>query len=77
MGVAPVVTEEQRDDPSEALAEHVDVLVVGAGISGIDAGYHLSTHRPGTSFAVFEGLSGCGGTWFIHRYSGIRSDSDL
>ncbi len=61
-------------DPS---VEHLDVLVVGAGISGIDAAYHLSTLRPGTSFAVLEALGGYGGTWLVHRYPGIRSDSDL
>ena len=58
-------------------AEHVDVLVVGAGISGIDAAYHLSTQRPGTSFLVLEGLASFGGTWLTHRYPGARSDSDL
>ena len=57
--------------------EHVDVLVVGAGISGIDAAYHLSTQRPGTSFLVLEGLASFGGTWLTHRYPGARSDSDL
>ena len=58
-------------------AEHVDVLVVGAGISGIDAAYHLTTRRPGTSFVVLEALDSFGGTWLTHRYPGTRSDSDL
>jgi cation diffusion facilitator CzcD-associated flavoprotein CzcO len=53
------------------------VLVVGAGISGIDAAYHLSTRRPGATFAVLEALGGYGGTWLVHRYPGVRSDSDL
>jgi len=57
--------------------EHVDVLVVGAGISGIDAAYHLTTRRPGTSFVVLEALESFGGTWLTHRYPGTRSDSDL
>jgi cation diffusion facilitator CzcD-associated flavoprotein CzcO len=68
---------ELSDTSSEAPPEYVDVLVVGAGISGIDAAYHLSTRRPGSSFAVLEALGGFGGTWRIHRYPGIRSDSDL
>ncbi|MEQ1787232.1 MAG: NAD(P)/FAD-dependent oxidoreductase [Acidimicrobiales bacterium] len=57
--------------------EHVDVLVVGAGISGIGAAYHLLTQRPGTSFVVLEAFETFGGTWHMHRYPGIRSDSDL
>ncbi len=57
--------------------EHVDVLVVGAGISGVGAAYHLRTQRPGASFAVLESQEGFGGTWRTHTYPGIRSDSDL
>lgn len=57
--------------------EHVDVLIIGGGISGIDAAYHLRNHRPGTSFAVLEGADDIGGTWHTHRFPGIRSDSDL
>ncbi len=57
--------------------EHVDVLVVGAGISGVGAAYHLRTQRPGASFAVLESQAGFGGTWRTHTYPGIRSDSDL
>jgi cation diffusion facilitator CzcD-associated flavoprotein CzcO len=56
---------------------HVDVLIVGAGISGIGSAYHLSTQLPGRSFLVLEALDGFGGTWKVHRYPGIRSDSDL
>ena len=56
---------------------HVDVLVVGAGISGIGAAHHLLEQRPGTSFTIVEAQSGFGGTWRTHRYPGIRSDSDL
>jgi cation diffusion facilitator CzcD-associated flavoprotein CzcO len=55
----------------------VDVLIVGAGISGIGAAYHLTHQRPGTSFVVLEAQDGFGGTWRTHRYPGIRSDSDL
>ena len=57
--------------------EHVDVLIVGAGISGVGAAYHLTTQRPGTSFVVLEALDDFGGTWHTHKYPGIRSDSDL
>ena len=57
--------------------EHVDVLVVGAGISGIGAAYHLTKERPGTRFVVLDALDGFGGTWWTHRYPGVRSDSDL
>ncbi|HYF09702.1 MAG TPA: NAD(P)/FAD-dependent oxidoreductase [Acetobacteraceae bacterium] len=58
-------------------AEHVDVLIVGAGISGIGAGYHLRHQRPGTSFVILEAQETFGGTWWTHKYPGIRSDSDL
>ncbi len=57
--------------------EHVDVLVVGAGISGIGAGYHLQRECPGRSYAILEGREDIGGTWDLFRYPGIRSDSDM
>ncbi|MBS0412364.1 MAG: NAD(P)/FAD-dependent oxidoreductase [Proteobacteria bacterium] len=57
--------------------EHVDVLIVGAGITGIDAAYHLARDRPDDSFVVLEALADFGGTWRVHRYPGVRSDSDL
>ena len=57
--------------------EHLDVLVVGAGISGIGAAYHLQDQCPGRSYAIFEGRPGLGGTWDLFRYPGIRSDSDM
>lgn len=60
-----------------AVAEHVDVLIVGAGISGVGAAYHLSRGRPGASFVVLESKPSFGGTWITHTYPGIRSDSDL
>lgn len=56
---------------------HTDVLVVGAGISGIDAAYHLKNHAPGRSFAVLERRAALGGTWDFFKYPGIRSDSDM
>src|SRR6202158_2966113 len=57
--------------------EHFDVLIVGAGISGVGSAYHLTTQLPGTSFVVLESQASFGGTWLTHRYPGIRSDSDL
>jgi monooxygenase len=66
------------EEPSASTdAGHVDVLVVGAGISGIGAAYHLLHQRPGTTFVVLDALDHYGGTWWTHRYPGIRSDSDL
>jgi cation diffusion facilitator CzcD-associated flavoprotein CzcO len=57
--------------------EHFDVLIVGAGISGIGGAYHLAKQCPGTTFVVLEAQESFGGTWLTHRYPGIRSDSDL
>src|SRR5215217_4583446 len=59
------------------VTEHVDVLIVGAGISGIGGAYHLTRQCPGTSFVVLESQESFGGTWLTHKYPGIRSDSDL
>jgi cation diffusion facilitator CzcD-associated flavoprotein CzcO len=57
--------------------EHFDVVIVGAGISGVGGAYHLTRQCPGTSFVVLEEQASFGGTWTTHRYPGIRSDSDL
>ncbi|WP_354697916.1 FAD-containing monooxygenase EthA [Paraconexibacter sp. AEG42_29] len=57
--------------------DHVDVLIVGAGLSGIGAAWHLQDKRPGTSYAILEARAASGGTWDLFRYPGIRSDSDL
>jgi monooxygenase len=57
--------------------EHVDVLVVGAGLSGIGAGCHLQADCPGKTYAILEAREGSGGTWDLFRYPGIRSDSDM
>ncbi len=62
---------------SPMTAEHVDVLIVGAGLSGIGAACHLEQERPGTSYAVLEARGAMGGTWDLFRYPGIRSDSDM
>jgi monooxygenase len=57
--------------------ENVDVLVVGAGISGIGAAYHLQTSCPDRTYAILEARDDIGGTWDLFRYPGIRSDSDM
>ncbi|HEY4124770.1 MAG TPA: NAD(P)/FAD-dependent oxidoreductase, partial [Rhizomicrobium sp.] len=57
--------------------EHFDVIIVGAGLSGIGAGYHLQANSPQKSYAILEGREAIGGTWDIFRYPGIRSDSDM
>ncbi len=58
-------------------AEHFDVLIVGAGISGVGGAYHLAKQCPDRSFVVLESLESFGGTWLTHKYPGVRSDSDL
>ena len=57
--------------------EHLDVLIVGAGLSGVGAACHLTRKLPGKSFAILEARDAIGGTWDLFRYPGIRSDSDL
>jgi monooxygenase len=57
--------------------EHVDILIVGAGLSGIGAACHLRENLPGESFAILEAREAIGGTWDLFRYPGIRSDSDM
>ena len=57
--------------------EHVDVLIIGAGLSGIGAAAQLRRRLPGRSVAVLEGRSASGGTWDLFRYPGVRSDSDM
>src|SRR5919107_1812637 len=57
--------------------EHFDVVVVGAGLSGVGAGAHLTRNCPDKSFVVLEAREAMGGTWDLFRYPGIRSDSDM
>jgi cation diffusion facilitator CzcD-associated flavoprotein CzcO len=61
----------------ERPVEHVDVLIVGAGLSGIGTACHLARECPGKSFALLESRDAIGGTWHLFRYPGIRSDSDM
>src|SRR5271170_2828358 len=57
--------------------EHFDVLIVGAGLSGIGAAYHLQKKCPTKTFLILEGRAAIGGTWDLFRYPGVRSDSDM
>ena len=66
-----------NDTATSIATETVDVLIVGAGISGIGGAYHLTKQCPGTRFIVLESQESFGGTWLTHKYPGIRSDSDL
>jgi cation diffusion facilitator CzcD-associated flavoprotein CzcO len=72
-----VLARSRPASPSPHAVEHFDVLIVGAGISGIGSAYHLTTQLPDTSFVILEAQESFGGTWLTHRYPGIRSDSDL
>jgi cation diffusion facilitator CzcD-associated flavoprotein CzcO len=62
---------------SELQSEHFDVLIVGAGISGLGSAYHLKQQCPDKTFVVLEAKPTFGGTWHTHKFPGIRSDSDL
>jgi monooxygenase len=57
--------------------EHFDIIIVGGGLSGIDAAYHVQTYCPGKSYIILEARDVVGGTWDLFRYPGIRSDSDM
>jgi monooxygenase len=65
-----------RTEPGVSI-EHFDVVVVGAGLSGIGAGYHLQTRSPRRTYVILEGRDCIGGTWDLFRYPGVRSDSDM
>jgi monooxygenase len=72
--VIPLPSDLDRPDMP---VEHLDVLIVGAGLSGIGAGCHLRADCPGKTFAILEARDAIGGTWDLFRYPGIRSDSDM
>ena len=59
------------------MSEYLDVIIVGAGLSGIGAARHLKAHCPGKTFTILEGRDAIGGTWDLFRYPGVRSDSDM
>ena len=67
----------EREATKDQVIEHFDVVIVGAGISGIGTAYHLQTQNPERTFVMLEAQESFGGTWHTHRYPGIRSDSDL
>jgi cation diffusion facilitator CzcD-associated flavoprotein CzcO len=67
----------ERSSNGTAPPEHVDVLIVGAGLSGIGAAAHLQDAFPGRTYALLEAREASGGTWDLFRYPGIRSDSDM
>eukprot|EP00659_Diplonema_papillatum_P009310 gene9310-14433_t len=58
-------------------SEHLDVIIVGAGLSGVDAAYYLQKMCPQKTYAILEGRAALGGTWDLFRYPGVRSDSDM
>jgi monooxygenase len=66
-----------QDTDSSMETSHVDVLIVGAGISGVGSAYHLQDQCPGRSYVILEMQETFGGTWQTHKYPGVRSDSDL
>jgi len=70
------VMERPQHDAASA-TQDFDVLIIGAGISGIGSAYHLKTQNPDKSFAILEAKDDIGGTWHTHKYPGVRSDSDL
>ena len=59
------------------MSEHFDVVIIGAGLSGIGAGYHLQTQLPGKTYCILESREAIGGTWDLFKYPGLRSDSDM
>jgi monooxygenase len=73
MALSPVENQPETATP----IEHVDVLIMGAGVSGIGCAYHLQAGAPGKSYMILEAREATGGTWDLFRYPGIRSDSDL
>jgi len=75
--MSEITTPGSHTSGDHTTGNHVDVLIVGAGISGIGGAYHLQRECPNRSYVILEGRSELGGTWDLFRYPGIRSDSDM
>ena len=76
VAAAPVEADSNGDEGGRPV-EHLDVLIVGAGLSGIGAAHHVQADCPWATYAIFEARDAIGGTWDLFRYPGIRSDSDM
>ena len=59
------------------MSEHADVIIVGAGLSGVGLAHHLQESFPGKTYVILEARDAIGGTWDLFRYPGVRSDSDM
>src|SRR3984885_11307745 len=70
-------TPQEAADPGATKADYFDVIIVGAGISGIDAAYRITERNPRLTYAVLERRAQIGGTWDLFRYPGVRSDSSI
>lgn len=77
VGAALRILGAMTDAPRPTPSDHVDVVIVGAGLSGVGAAYRLQTECPTKSYTVLEARTAMGGTWDLFRYPGIRSDSDM
>src|SRR5687768_6764719 len=80
MVMARIGDRARRDWQSASMSDQqpdIDVLIVGAGISGISMAAHLKVECPGATFAMLERRARLGGTWDLFRYPGVRSDSDM
>src|SRR3954469_16510316 len=73
----PMVVVDRAEAPAAPETGHVEVLIVGAGLSGIGAAARLERDRPGTTYAVLEMRQAIGGTWDLFRFPGVRSDTDI
>lgn len=73
----PRSTSTNGSSAKHSAPEHFDVLIIGAGLSGIGAAYHLQSESPWATYAILESRDAMGGTWDLFRYPGIRSDSDM
>ncbi len=77
MGEPALVANNSTPPQSKLATEHFDVLIVGAGLSGIGAAYHLQKECPRKTYLILEAREAIGGTWDLFRYPGVRSDSDM